>query len=127
VGLDVAIEPQWQMLWTELAGAFNEPELFAPTIADSVASWAGALGEICDDESNEDWTEELLEKVKASGSMIRIELEVGQNQEHGAKLTDIGGKRWHAINCLVRSNPRIYDLLSKKVNITVPLDNNFDS
>jgi hypothetical protein len=80
VGLDIAVEPQWPMLWTELSGAFKEPELFVPTIADSVASWAGALGEICDDDCNEAWTEQFLEKAKASGSMIRIELEVGQTQ-----------------------------------------------
>jgi hypothetical protein len=47
-----------------------------PTIARTTSAWARALAEICDEEKNEEWVEELLEKLKAAGSMVRIELEV---------------------------------------------------
>lgn len=76
LGLDVAVEPQWQLLWAELKDSFKEQDQFVPTIARATSTWARALAEICDEEKNEEWVEEFLEKVKASGSMVRIELEV---------------------------------------------------
>jgi hypothetical protein len=76
LGLDIAAEPQWQLLWTELKTNFKEPDQFVPTIAGATASWARALKSICDIDENEDWVEELLERVKNAGSMLRLELEV---------------------------------------------------
>jgi hypothetical protein len=74
VGHDVACEPQWQMLWTELQDRFNEIDQFVPTITNAVTAWAEALTKICDEETNEEWIEEMLERVKGAGSMIRLEL-----------------------------------------------------
>jgi hypothetical protein len=47
-----------------------------PAIAASVAAWARALDEIVGKDENEEWTEELLEKIKESGGRLKIVLQV---------------------------------------------------
>ena len=77
LGLDVSAEPQWQLLWTELKDNFKEQDQFVPNIAGATAAWARALKNICDMDENEEWVDELLERCKSAGSMLRLELEVG--------------------------------------------------
>jgi hypothetical protein len=90
VGHDIACEPQWQLLWTELQDSFTEIDQFVPTIANAVASWAEALTQICDEGTNEEWTEEMLERVKQAGSMIRLELLVStaNGRLHGIRVVN---------------------------------------
>jgi hypothetical protein len=110
LGLDVSAEPQWQLLWTELKAHFKEPEQFVPNIASATAAWARALKNICDMDENEDWVEELLERVKSAGSMLRLELEVRLNFHHVVSRYDgikdivndnLGYQRDNAVNFLV--------------------------
>lgn len=50
-----------------------------PTIASTTTAWARALGEVAEEESNEEWVEELLERAKGAGNMIRVELETAKS------------------------------------------------
>jgi hypothetical protein len=67
VGHDVSINPEWYILWAELKQLFSEPGGFVPMIASGVTAWAAALVEIAENDSNEDWTEEMLEQVGGAG------------------------------------------------------------
>ena len=66
IGVDVNIEPEWQLLWTELQKNYPDPGLFVPNIASAVSAWCRCICELADDDKNEAWTETLLEKLKES-------------------------------------------------------------
>lgn len=66
IGHDVSIEPEWQLLWAELQQHYDEDaDRFAPDIARAVIAWCRSLCEMAEDDSNEAWTEVLLERLKS--------------------------------------------------------------
>jgi hypothetical protein len=65
IGHDVLIEPEWQLLWAELQKHYEDPSRFVPDIARAVVAWCRSLCEAAEDDSNEEWTETLLEKLKS--------------------------------------------------------------
>jgi hypothetical protein len=66
IGHDVVIEPEWQLLWAELQKHYSDNSRFVPDIAKVVIAWCRSLCEIADDDRNEQWTETLLERLKAA-------------------------------------------------------------
>lgn len=76
LGLDVVIEPEWQLLLAELDSTFPDKGTFVPTISSHVETWCKSLIELLENEANTEWTETLLEKLKASYSRLRLFVDV---------------------------------------------------
>ncbi len=75
LGHQVVIEPEWQLLLTELGDSYADKASFVSIVAGCVRVWAKSMLELLDDPAQEDWTEELLEKTKRR-SQLRAFLEV---------------------------------------------------
>lgn len=75
IGHDISIEPEWQLLWTELQKHYPDPSRFVPDVARTVVTWCRSLCEIAEDDSNEEWTETLLEKLK-SAHVLKVVFDV---------------------------------------------------
>ena len=75
IGYPVSIEPEWQLLWTELQKSFPDAGTFVPEFARGVVLWCNTLNNLADDESNESWTELLLEKL-SNTRVLKVVLEV---------------------------------------------------
>lgn len=73
LGHPVHITPQWQLLWTDLESTYEDSGIFVPNIASAVAAWCTSMDTLLDKDGNEEWTEELLEKIKA-GLNLRLEV-----------------------------------------------------
>jgi hypothetical protein len=76
VGLEVIINPEWQQLLAELDSYYPDKGNFVTTVATVVQAWVRSMTQLLDDSEREDWTEALLERLKAAGSRLRISLEV---------------------------------------------------
>jgi hypothetical protein len=74
VGVDIIIRPEWQALFAELESVYTDKATFVPAVVSCVHAWSQALTSLLDDEDNQEWTDELLERAEGS---IRASLEVG--------------------------------------------------
>ena len=77
VGYQVDIETDLSQLWYDLQKYSPDPETFVPDIAAIVQEWASGLAARLEDDSNAEWTDELLNDVNRHGCVIRLRLEVG--------------------------------------------------
>ena len=66
IGHEVSIEPEWQLLWAELQKHYEDNSRFVPDVARVVSTWCQSLCEMAEEDSNEEWTETLLEKLKST-------------------------------------------------------------
>jgi hypothetical protein len=85
IGYSVHIEPEWELLWNELKGNFQDPGTFIPTISSILAGWCTSLSELAGRDENEEWTEELLENLKTR-RRVNVIFEV---RENFAMYTDV--------------------------------------
>jgi len=63
LGVSIHITPQWQLLWTDLQPTYQDMGIFVPNLASVVYCWCTSLEALLDKGENEEWTEELLEKL----------------------------------------------------------------
>jgi hypothetical protein len=75
IGYSVVIDPEWELLWTEMKPNFPDPGTFIPSIARVVAAWCISLTELAGNDDNAAWTDELLERLKQR-CLLKITLEV---------------------------------------------------
>ncbi len=75
LGHDVVVEPEWQLLLAELDKFYPDKGNFVATVARCVETWCKSLSELLEDEANEEWTDNLLERLK-SWSRLRLCIEV---------------------------------------------------
>lgn len=66
LGHEVIIEPEWQLLWAELQKHYEDPGRFVPDVARAVVTWCRSLCEMAENDANEEWTENFLEKLKGT-------------------------------------------------------------
>ncbi|KIW02700.1 uncharacterized protein PV09_06138 [Verruconis gallopava] len=71
IGYDLLVEPEWQILWTELHQHYDEPGGFVPDIARVFIAWTRSICDIAEDDSNGSWIEALLERLK-SAQVLKI-------------------------------------------------------
>ena len=91
IGHDVLIEPEWQLLWPELQKHYEDNSRFVPDVARAVVAWCRSLCELAEDDSNEEWTEQLLEKLKSS-HILKILLDVGMRRKVSKTRTNMLGR-----------------------------------
>jgi hypothetical protein len=90
LGFEVIVNPEWQLLLAELDGCYPDKAGFVAAVSGCVSAWCKGMIELLDDESNEEWTETLLERLKSSWSRLRLFLEVrGSSIRH-----DISANEW---------------------------------
>jgi hypothetical protein len=75
IGHEVSIEPEWQLLWAELQKHYEDNSRFVPDVVQVVVTWCRSLCEMAEEESNEEWTETMLEKLKAA-HVLKVLLDV---------------------------------------------------
>ncbi|TPX18167.1 uncharacterized protein E0L32_002676 [Thyridium curvatum] len=75
LGHDVEVEPEWQQLLAELDPFYEDKGRFVAVVAGCVEAWCKALLELLENEANAEWTDTLLEKLKA-WSRLRLFIEV---------------------------------------------------
>ncbi len=75
LGIDVVVEPQWQLLLTELDSYYPGPDksTFVPTIANCVQSLLIGFTALTEGEETAKWADELLDHVSRS---LKVFLEV---------------------------------------------------
>lgn len=79
LGLDIDVEPDWQLLLAELDTVYSDKGDLVAAVAGTVETWTKAATELLDDDKNADWTEILLEKLKATYINLRLFIEVSSN------------------------------------------------
>lgn len=94
LGIPVQIEPEWPILWVELQNVFPDPGTFVPSVASVVSSWCTSLAALAEDDSNEAWTEALLEHTGTIRLTASIEVRDLTNPSTRSKVfLQIGGGR----------------------------------
>jgi hypothetical protein len=76
IGVDVGIEPEWQLLLAELDSSYSDKSTFVPSIAACVQAWCTALYALLEDGANEEWTDALLDRMNG---LLRVFIEVFHN------------------------------------------------
>ncbi|KAI1164143.1 hypothetical protein F5B18DRAFT_650862 [Nemania serpens] len=77
-GVRVTVNPEWPLLYAELAAFYPDTATLVPSVAAAVGACCAALGALADDEANAEWADTLLERT---GSHIRIIVEVSKSRE----------------------------------------------
>ena len=77
MGYQVDVQSDLSVLWQELQKYDPDPETFVPDIAAIVQEWANCLTARLEDDSNAEWTDELLMDVDRYDRVIHLRLEVG--------------------------------------------------
>ena len=75
IGHDIVVEPEWQLLWAELQKHYSDNSRFVPDVVQVVVAWFRSLCELAEDDTNEEWTETLLDKLKST-HMLKILFDV---------------------------------------------------
>lgn len=79
LGRDVYCEPQWDLLVTQLGPQHDAKALnVINIIASLVQSWCEAARQLIEDDSNEMWADQLLDKIKEGSSTLNLSIEVWQ-------------------------------------------------
>ncbi|KAF6815600.1 hypothetical protein CSOJ01_03487 [Colletotrichum sojae] len=81
LGLDVDVEPEWQLLLSELDAEYPDKGDFAAAVAGTVETWCKAAAELLNDDKNEDWAENLLEKLNSTHHRLRLFVEVSRDDQ----------------------------------------------
>lgn len=77
LGVPIHIIPQWQLLWADLQPIYQDMGIFVPNLASVVYCWCTSLEALLDKGENEEWTEELLEKLGSThGLNMRLEVKM---------------------------------------------------
>ncbi|KAI1194159.1 hypothetical protein F5X97DRAFT_327820 [Nemania serpens] len=77
-GVRVTANPEWPLLYAELAAFHADTATLVPSVAAAVGACCAALGALADDEANADWADTLLERT---ASHIRIFIGVSQSRD----------------------------------------------
>jgi hypothetical protein len=63
-GIEVVVEPQWQLLLAELDKSYPDKSIFVPAVAECVASWCEVLHTLASDDAKGEWLDSVLDRVK---------------------------------------------------------------
>ncbi|KAK4459429.1 hypothetical protein QBC42DRAFT_274458 [Cladorrhinum samala] len=85
LGHKVAVEPEWQLLVTELDKFYPNKEAVVFMVTGCVKTWAKCLADLLDDSSNEAWTEQILEKAPVT---LRVFVDVGTSDKASTRWSD---------------------------------------
>ncbi|KAK2058001.1 hypothetical protein LY76DRAFT_573440 [Colletotrichum caudatum] len=91
LGLEVDVNPEWQLLLAELEAGYTDRADAVVAVAGTVAAWCRAAAELLDDTKNEEWTETLLEKLKITWSRLRLFIEVSTGDDVSTSWSDDRG------------------------------------
>lgn len=78
-GCQVTITMEPTILWPELQKHYPDPETFIPSIAAVVQAWADVLAAKLADETNAEWTDQLLEQINEGSRGIQARVEAKAN------------------------------------------------
>ncbi|PKS07128.1 hypothetical protein jhhlp_005728 [Lomentospora prolificans] len=81
VGYDVSINLEWPLLLAALGNHYRDKVNFVPAVTGCIKAWCEATVQLLDDESNEQWTETVLENLKEAGSRLRLIVEVAKSED----------------------------------------------
>ncbi|KAK0624823.1 hypothetical protein B0T17DRAFT_507863 [Bombardia bombarda] len=87
LGHEVSIEPEWQLLLTELDAYYPDKGNLTAIVAASVEVWIKSFTELLEDSAHDEWTDTLLEKTKV-WSRLRLFLEVGNTDKAGTSWSE---------------------------------------
>lgn len=76
LGYDVVLNPEWPLLVAELDKFYPDKTNLVGVTAGIVGAWAKSMTDLLEDESNEKWTETVLERLSSSWSRLNLLLDV---------------------------------------------------
>ncbi|KAM0348702.1 hypothetical protein ACHAPU_004139 [Fusarium lateritium] len=92
LGLEVHCEPQWPILVSELENVWEDKSQLVASVALFVQTWVEALAELLEDETQEDWTDALLTKIRALTARLNLTVEacitVSETERPSTKWSD---------------------------------------
>ncbi|GJC77715.1 hypothetical protein ColLi_00553 [Colletotrichum liriopes] len=91
LGLEVDVNPEWQLLLSELDAEYTDKADAVIAVAGTVEAWCRAATELLDDAKNEEWTETLLDKLKITWSRLRLFIEVSRQDDASTAWSDDRG------------------------------------
>jgi hypothetical protein len=74
LGHKVTVEPEWQLLITELDTFYDDNAHLVTIVAGCVQTWVKTIVEVLDDPAREEWTAMLLDKVRTNQLPLFIEV-----------------------------------------------------
>ncbi|KAI0164570.1 hypothetical protein GGR57DRAFT_449775 [Xylariaceae sp. FL1272] len=78
VGVNIRVDPEWQILIAELDVAYPDKGTFVPSIAATVDAFCCALVTLADDEANAEWADKFLTKISGP---VRIFFQVVKSRD----------------------------------------------
>ncbi|KAF9873561.1 hypothetical protein CkaCkLH20_09020 [Colletotrichum karsti] len=91
LGLDIVVEPDWQLLLNDLDAEYPDKGDFAAAVAGTVEVWSKSATELLNDDKNAEWTESLLEKLKSTYSTLRLFIEVSRDEQASTSWSEERG------------------------------------
>jgi len=77
LGLQVAVDLETSVLWSELQSYYPDPETFIPVIVEVIQQWMDCLRTMLEeDDANAAWQESFLEYVNAGGKVLKVKVQV---------------------------------------------------
>ena len=74
--MGISCEPEWFILLSELDDVYADKALIVTAVADTVGVWLDVFRGLLDDSSNEQWSDELLDKVMEKSNALKVTVEV---------------------------------------------------
>lgn len=102
LGLPVAIQLDFTILWSELQKYYPDQNTFVPSITAVVETWTDCLARRLADDANAAWTEQLLEHVNRSGRTLKARVEVSTAVWPSRYLKMFSCILWPILNDLIR-------------------------
>ncbi|TDZ21681.1 hypothetical protein Cob_v005403 [Colletotrichum orbiculare MAFF 240422] len=99
LGVEIDVELDWSLLLSELDSQYPDKGDFAAAVAGTVETWAKATTELLNDDTNNEWTETLLERLKATHLRLRVYVEVSRSEDASTTWSE---ERGGFIICLPR-------------------------
>jgi len=84
IGLKVTCNPEWDMLWAELATSFPDKGTFIPSITGVIMAWCNVLATRLEDDKFASWTEDFLSKLESAGQ-VKLQVQVRPDTTHLVK------------------------------------------
>ncbi|KAK1714646.1 hypothetical protein BDP67DRAFT_512635 [Colletotrichum lupini] len=91
LGLEIDVNPDWQILLTQLDAEYADRTDFVAAVAGTVEAWCRAATELLEDEKNEEWTNTLLDKLRLTWSRLRLFVEVASDEHASTAWSDDKG------------------------------------
>jgi hypothetical protein len=77
VGLKVACNVEWDLLWNALSASFPDKDTFVPNVAGVTEAWCDVFSSRLEDDEFTEWTEDMVGRIESAGA-IKLQVQVSR-------------------------------------------------